>query len=439
MSEQHKFVYDADGVPFTIYQQDKLGKSGPKTYWLLADTSTGKRRILNHTSRKAAERRADQIRAAMVKGQAHRQLLSNGQWQEVCMAVEILRSIGMEYSIRTAVSSWAECMAMLGDRATLLDAVKFFLANHQGSGPQLQPIRFDEAAKLYHGYKAAERKSAQHLKNIFSRLVNQLPKKLPPGVMLNALTAGQLEAAVVSLGLHPKTRNEYKILLGNFYHWAAKQNPPLVPKGLNPGREMERVAVVQREVSFLNVADLKRILTGLQTKRPDLLPLVALVCFAGLRPSEAARLDWNEIGDDYIRLPGSKSKTGRNRQIPIQKNLKAWLSQWRQNSGLICPGVSLFHVNPAIWRASGVRLDHDGLRHGYGTHRQRIISNVGSVAEEMGHSVAICRRHYLNAFCTEEEAAEWFNIQPESTDLVRSQPGAGCATGTTIAGQLVAA
>jgi uncharacterized damage-inducible protein DinB len=86
-----------------------------------------------------------------------------------------------------------------------------------------------------------------------------------------------------------------------------------------------------------------------------------------------------------------------------------------------------------------VRLDHDGLRHGYGTHRQRIISNVGSVAEEMGHSVAICRRHYLNAFCTEEEAAEWFNIQPESTDLVRSQPGAGCATGTTIAGQLVAA
>jgi hypothetical protein len=339
MSEQHKFVYDADGVPFTIYQQDKLGKSGPKTYWLLADTSTGKRRILNHTSRKAAERRADQIRAAMVKGQAHRQLLSNGQWQEVCMAVEILRSIGMEYSIRNVVSAWAECVAMLGDRATLLDAVKFFLANHQGSGPQPQPIRFDEAAKLYHGYKAAERKSAQHLKNIFSRLVNQLPQKLPPGVMLNALTAGQLEAAVVSLGLHPKTRNEYKILLGNFYHWAAKQNPPLVPKGFNPGREMERVAVFQREVSFLNVADLKRILTGLQTKRPDLLPLVALVCFAGLRPSEAARLDWNEIGDDYIRLPGSKSKTGRNRQIPIQKNLKAWLSQWRQNSGLICPGV----------------------------------------------------------------------------------------------------
>ena len=179
---------------------------------------------------------------------------------------------------------------MLGDRGTLFDAVKYFVANHRSNGPQLKPIRFDEAAKLYHAFKVAEGRSAQHCQNICSRLVNQLPQKLPSGVMLNELTAGQLEAAVVSLGLHPKTRNEYKILLGNLFKWAAKQNPALVPKNFNPGREMERCAVRQAEVDFLRVADLKKILSSLPAKRPDLVPLVVLVCFSGLRPSEAGKM-----------------------------------------------------------------------------------------------------------------------------------------------------
>jgi len=42
-----------------------------------------------------------------------------------------------------------------------------------------------------------------------------------------------------------------------------------------------------------------------------------------------------------------------------------------------------------------------------------VVRNAAAVAEEMGNSVRVCRRHYLNAFCTEQEAADWFNIAPE--------------------------
>jgi hypothetical protein len=70
MSKHRKIVYDADGVPFTIYETIKATKAGLTKYWLLEDYSTGKRRVLNNRTREAAERRADQIRAAMVKGQA---------------------------------------------------------------------------------------------------------------------------------------------------------------------------------------------------------------------------------------------------------------------------------------------------------------------------------------------------------------------------------
>ena len=59
---------------------------------------------------------------------------------------------------------------MLGDRATLLDAAKYYIANHRGNGPQPEATRFDEAAKLYHAFKVADGKSASHFGNIESRL-----------------------------------------------------------------------------------------------------------------------------------------------------------------------------------------------------------------------------------------------------------------------------
>lgn len=406
-------VYNSNGVDFTIYATPKPTKSGLKIYWVLEERlTTGKRRLLNNKSLKAAKDRADKIRAATLKGQAARMSLTNGQWQDVWLAFEVLRNAPNGESLYSAVHSWLECIQLLDSKATLFDAVKFFVENHRGNGPKPTRIRFDEAAKLYHAFKVADGKSESHCDNIRSRL-NRLVTKLPAGVMLDELTAGQLEHSVVNLGLRPKTRNEYKITLGNLFTWAAKQNPPLVPKGFNPGKEMERCKIKHGDVKFLRVPELTQILSSLPAKRPDLLPLVALVCFAGLRPSEAARLEWNEVGDDYIRLPGGKSKTGFPRQIPIQPNLKLWLALWRKDCGLVCPDVSLEHVNAAIRRHSGVRLSHDAMRHGYGTHRQRVVNNVGQVAEEMGHSMAICRRHYLNAFCTDAEAKVWFNLVPQ--------------------------
>jgi integrase len=185
---------------------------------------------------------------------------------------------------------------------------------------------------------------------------------------------------------------------------------------------MERHKVKHKEVQFLRLADLGKILGAAVEKRPDLVPLILLVCFAGLRPSEAVRLDWREVGADYIRLPGDKSKTGYSRQIPIQDNLKLWLAPCRKPDGPVCPGTDLTHFNRTIRCLSGVQLSHDAMRHGYGSHRQRVVNNVSQVAEEMGHSVQVARRHYLNPFCTPEEAKEWFGIGPQQDSNIIALP-----------------
>lgn len=431
------YVYSANGVEFKIYHTVKPSKSGLKPYWVLADYSTGKRRLLNHQTKQEAERRADTIRAAMAKGQTNRLALSHGQWQEVCIAMEVVRAVGTGETLSTAARQWADARAMLAmyDNCTSIsDVVHYYVTHLQKAGKHV-PVSFAEATTPYHEFKVNGGKSTAHCENIECRL-GRLVGLLPKGIMTDELTAGQLDEAVMKMNLGPKTTNEYRIMMVNFFKWAAKQSPPMVPKGFNPAMDMERKRVIQGEVKFLRVAELKTILTNLPAKRPDLLPLVVLICFAGLRPSEAVRLDWAEVGDDYIRLPGTKSKTGYCRQIPIQPNLEKWLKPWRKPKGPICPDVNLVHVNPALLRVASVKIEHDALRHGYGTHRQRVVKNIGQVSEEMGNSMAICKRHYANPFCTETEALEWFNIYPDETRNSAEIPGANKNDETALVAEL---
>ena len=130
--KQQPFVYSADGVEFTIYKTTKPAKSGRKDYWVLVDYSTGKRRLLNNKTLKAARQRADKIRAAMFKGHAHELLFSHGQMQDVYTALEALRRAKSFDSLGTVVWFWPDCTMRLGDRATPLDAVKFYLAQLHG-------------------------------------------------------------------------------------------------------------------------------------------------------------------------------------------------------------------------------------------------------------------------------------------------------------------
>jgi hypothetical protein len=43
----------------------------------------------------------------MVKGQASRMSLTNGQWQDACIALEIARSVPTGDSLASAIRTWA--------------------------------------------------------------------------------------------------------------------------------------------------------------------------------------------------------------------------------------------------------------------------------------------------------------------------------------------
>lgn len=404
-------VYKSDGVRFRILKVTKATKHGPRQYFLLDDRSTGKRRLLSNTTLGAAKNRADAIRKAMAKGQAGSLAMSDSDWWEWKLASNLLKAENPQATIYGAIQEYVEARRILGPGLRLVDAASGFQKQREANEPDWTATPLQEAAARYLHSKQLTGKSASHCKNIECRF-KRLAATLPKDAQTHELTAGQLEIAVASLKLGAKTSNDYRLMLVNFFTWCGKQNPPLVPPNQNPAKSMDRHTEVHGEVRFVSSAQLRQILVAAQNRRPDLLPYLALVAFAGLRPAEVKRLDWSEINGAYIRLPGTKSKTGRSRQIPIQPNLAAWLELWRKPQGLVCPHIDLFHVNSQIRRISGITLPHDGLRHGYGTHRCAILRNVAAVALEMGNDARVCERHYLNAFCAPEEANEWFSLKP---------------------------
>jgi integrase len=419
MKEKKSFVYDASGIEFAIYQTTKQTKSGLKHYWLLADHSSGKRRLLCHTSLKAAQRHADEIRRAMAKGQADRQILTPGQWQDLILAQEIVRSWRNGHSVYSACREFGSADVLLAGRASVLDAAKYYLNHHQ-AGPPPERMHLAAASERYYQNKVQTGKSKGHLKNLKSRL-QRLGKALPQGLYVDEVDTASLETALLTLRLGPKTWNEYRGIMTNFFSWASRQN--LVAKAHNPARELEQAKVKYQEIEFLRVAELKKILSLAPTARPDLVPFIVLVAFGALRPSECLRLDWSMVGSDHIRLPGVKSKTGFPRQIPIAANLRAWLAQWRKPSGPVCEtNIDLSHVNRAIEQFSGVKLSHDSLRHGYGSHKQALTQNIAAVSAEMGNRLEICKRHYANPFVTTEEAQQWFAIMTVNASNVIPLP-----------------
>lgn len=186
----------------------------------------------------------------------------------------------------------------------------------------------------------------------------------------------------------------------------------------NPVDAIEAPPVREGEIRALAPAECERLLQA--ARRPAhraCLPALGLMMYAGVRPAEVARLDWQDVcwQDAVVLVRPAQSKTGGGRLVPLSGPLCRMLRRCCPASGRgpICPPQWLRRWRELRRCAGFVRWVPDVLRHTYATYHARYYGDLSALQLNMGHrSLALLQTRYLNfAGVTAAAARRFWRLQ----------------------------
>lgn len=211
--------------------------------------------------------------------------------------------------------------------------------------------------------------------------------------------------------LGPLTRNHYRAAMHALYAYACA--PGRGWAETNPVAAIEPEAVETGEPQAYAPEDAAKLMQAALDHRPELVPVLTLGMFCGLRVSEA-------IGTDLAKLPrepGEFRTTGKTgpRMAPLTEAAAAWLAAQPRRKG------KAWHKGPRqlvddmqeLFKLAKVEAIDNGARHSFITFRTAETRDVARVADEAGNSVSTIKNHYRQ-LVTAEAAERFFSIRPEA-------------------------
>ncbi len=201
------------------------------------------------------------------------------------------------------------------------------------------------------------------------------------------------------------TRRKYLLYVRMFFSWVKdeghlSQNPT---DGIFYKPDDFNGAFYSPEVT-------KKLLRYIVEHQKDLIGYYALLTFAGLRPSEGARVQWQDYGAKTNELYVRKGKTPA-RHIILKPVAVEWIQFHRENTPKDAPFVlskNLANRENRIRKAGlNGKWVQDGLRHGFGTYFKALTKSIAEVADYMGNSPDIVKRHYARTIPKDEWEAFW--------------------------------
>jgi len=338
-------------------------------------------------------------------------------------AIEALKPTGV--LLEMAAMQFAEAHKKL-EGVSLLEATRFYMKKNPHRGPKkLVPDIVKEMVET----KEADKLSGVYVKDLKIRL-GRFAKKFPGAIsfvtsveiedFLRGLT-GKDKDGKEKIVLSGKSRNNYRRAIGTLFRYAVSRG--YLPKG---SVEVEDVAMAREENSGIEIFRPDELAKLLETAEPVLIPFLTIGAFAGLRHAELQRLDWSEVrlDDGFIEVKASKAKTASRRLVPIQDNLKRWLTPLRKAGGAICDYANM--SKQLLWLSEAVDKKlkaadataafvwkHNALRHSFISYRVAQTQNVAQVALEAGNSPRVVFSNYRE-LVRPADAAKWFGIAPGS-------------------------
>lgn len=188
-----------------------------------------------------------------------------------------------------------------------------------------------------------------------------------------------------------------------------------------PVRRSDFAPVKKNQIEVLPVRKLRRLLEAALEHEPDLLPLLPVEIFCGVRPAEAVRILWSDI--DLVRgrltIRAAISKTGTARSIQLAPCALAWIKLCAPGKGpIITDSESRLRTRlrkvryHAGYRGAGVHWTPGSLRDAFCSYHLAHYGSIDRLITEAGHSdLRTTRDHYLG-LVSPEQAAKFWNLLP---------------------------
>jgi integrase len=237
--------------------------------------------------------------------------------------------------------------------------------------------------------------------------LNRFATKFPGPIL--EVTGPEVDAWLRSLEIKAVTRNSMLRCIKVLFSFAKGQN--YLPDEKTTAVEV--IPQVRVKLDDATIFSPEEMTTLLHNAPPELVPILAIGAFAGIRMAELERLDWKAVDLDrkFIEIRAGQAKTASRRVIPISDNLVAWLTPLERKGKIVRTKELQTHV-PALARALKMEWPRNVLRDSFISYRIAVVQSADQVALESGNSPSIIFKHYRE-LTTPEIAEKWFAIVPK--------------------------
>jgi integrase len=266
------------------------------------------------------------------------------------------------------------------------------------------------------------------------------PQHLRPAVIEEFTTADVSKLLTTRMQrrrLSPKTVNRLREVAHRLCQWCMTQRNVRFPGNVNPVSAVERCREKASTVLFLTGEQIAEQLAALE-QDPLLRAMVATLIYAGLRREELLWLTPADVDLEagMIRVRAKtingeywEPKTKRNRAVPISMALRRILEDHRPPTGSpwYFPSPRGFRWDPdnfsqalrKINRVVGLPWSCLDFRHTFGSQLAQKGESLTKIAELMGNSEVICRRHYVSLIPERMMEVVEFDIPAEAGPQLR--------------------
>jgi len=225
-----------------------------------------------------------------------------------------------------------------------------------------------------------------------------------------SVTVEEVDDWMRNLKLSPKSRANYRANVGVLFSYAVRRRM----LDSNPVLHTAKPKLPDNPPEIFNVDELRTLLEAAQRTASDVLPMLAIAAFTGLRDAEIRRLDWSEVDlvRKHVEVKAAKAKTARRRIVPIQPNLLAWLQPFSGLSGSVVPVGARKKLDRVRTAAGLTKWPKNGLRHSFASYRLAAISDAPRVAAELGHTSPAMLYNVYRELVLPSEAERYWKIEP---------------------------